>query len=404
MITNVREPRNLSPTLPPPRHDAVFVFYGVTWDGAIDRGMMFPEERLALELMRHPDIGRLLVADCYRSRAAALVRRARGIGDGFPVRDDLIHVSPLRMRRTDPTSLRRLRRASARYTDTLARAAADSGLTRPAVVVCNPLVAAFGDFSWAGMRTYYGWDCWAAHYGEAARHEAYVESYRRLHEDGWRVAAVTQPIIDRIGPTAAARVVPNGVTPEEWRDVPDPPAWYAALPGPRLLYVGSLDRRLDVAAVQAAARRFPGGSVVLIGVNYDPAHLAPLADEANVHVVPPVPREQIPAITMASDAVLVPHMRTALTESMSPLKLYEGLAGGRPVIATDLAPMRGIDDRVVLVDDTEDFADAVEAGLRLGAASEDRRLAFVEEHSWRRRFDGLIDLAVDGLAGSADVG
>lgn len=398
MITDVRDERHRADAGAAAAHDAVFTFYRVTWDGAVDRGMMFPEERLALELMRHPGIGRLLIADGYRSRAAAVVRRARGLDAGFPVRDDLFHVRPLRLRRTDPSSLRSLRRASERYAARLARAADAAGLVRPAVVVSNPLVAAFGDFSWAGTRTYYAWDCWAAHYGEAERHEAYVASYRRLREDGWRVAAVTEAIIDRIDPTGATCVVPNGITPGEWVGVGAPPRWFADLPGPRLLYVGSLDRRLDIAAVRSAAVRFASGSVVLIGVNYDPSHLAPLGELPNVHVVPPVPRDEIPAITMAADATLVPHVRTPLTESMSPLKLYEGLAGGRPVIASDLAPMRDIDDRVVLAAGAGDFADAVELGLRLGPMPEDRRLAFLQEHSWQRRFDDVIALALAGTA------
>jgi hypothetical protein len=57
---------------------------------------------------------------------------------------------------------------------------------------------------------------------------------------------VTQAIIDRIRPSGPHAVVPNGIEPHEWIS-PDPaPAWFGALPGPRLLYVGSLDHRLDI--------------------------------------------------------------------------------------------------------------------------------------------------------------
>ena len=376
---------------PAPR-DAVFGFFGVTWDGAVSRGMMFPEERLALALMGDPRVGSLIVADAYRSRAAAIARRGRGVA--LPPRPDLHHVRPLRMRRRDPSSTRSLREAARRYASTLERAAAEAGLTRPAVVMCNPLVAAFGDFTWAGPRTYYGWDCWLEHYGEAARREAYSEAYRILREDSWRIAAVSERIVERIAPRAPALVVPNGITPEEWIGIPPPPRWFADLPRPRLLYVGSLDRRIDVDLVSAAARRFAAGSVALIGVNYDPEHLAPLAAIPNVHLFPPVGRSQVPAVTAASDVALVPHVRSPLTEAMSPLKLYEGLAAGRPVTAVDLEPMRGIDDRVVLAAGAHDWLEAIQTALALGPAPEQERRAFLAANSWERRFRDVITLAL----------
>ena len=97
----------------------------------------------------------------------------------------------------------------------------------------------------------------------------------------------------------------------------------------------------------------------------------------------------------AADVGLVPHVRTPLTEAMSPLKLYEYLAGGLPVAAVDLPPIRGVDARVVLAPVGGDMVPARCAGaLALGRAPEPERLAFVREHSWARRFDDLLDPSV----------
>ena len=71
-------------------------------------------------------------------------------------------------------------------------------------------------------------------------------------------------------------MVPNGVDPEEWLRIAPPPDWMRQLPGPRFLYVGTLDSRLDVEAVLAVARAWPQGSVVLAGPLADPYHLARL--------------------------------------------------------------------------------------------------------------------------------
>jgi hypothetical protein len=107
-----------------------------------------------------------------------------------------------------------------------------------------------------------------------------------------------------------------------------------------------------------------------------------------------VARPEITAMIHAADACLVPHARNELTAAMSPLKLYEYLAAGRPVAATDLPPMRGIDDRVVLAGPDDDYVAAVRQALAMGPASEDRRLAFVDENAWSRRHADIIALAL----------
>jgi hypothetical protein len=78
---------------------------------------------------------------------------------------------------------------------------------------------------------------------------------------------------------------------------------------------------------------------------------------------------------------------------MSPLKLYEYLAGGRPVAATDLPPVRAVDPRIVGVREGESFADGVADALDCGPLAEDERLAFIEANSWQRRHDDLLALA-----------
>jgi glycosyltransferase involved in cell wall biosynthesis len=78
---------------------------------------------------------------------------------------------------------------------------------------------------------------------------------------------------------------------------------------------------------------------------------------------------------------------------MSPLKVYEYLAAGLPVIATDLPPVRGIDDRVLLVDTVGEFADVVPMALALERADEKRRSEFIETNSWAARHEQVFALA-----------
>ena len=381
------------------QHDVVFTFSYVTWDGAQRRGMHFAQDRLVATLLRDARVGRLIVADWYRSAPVKLARTALLRDDQpLPDRPGASRHQPVRLRRRDPVGLAAVERSLRAYDRRLQRAVIRAGLERPAVITMHPLIAGFAPLDWAANVTFYASDDWSAAPEYRAWWPAYDEAYRRIRERGRAVCAVSQPIVDRIAPTGAAVVVPNGIDPAEWGTIgAAPPPWFASLPRPRILYVGSLDARLDIDRVKQTASRFPTGSVVFVGPDRDPAHIAALRGVRNIHVHDRVDRAGIPALMQDADVCIVPHVRTRFTTAMSPLKVYEYLAAGRPVAAVDLPPLRGVDDRVVRAGDDEDFAAAVATALALGPATDGTRQAFLQRHAWSRRHDRVLDFAFGDL-------
>lgn len=373
--------------------DVVFTFFHSSWAHGVAHGLSFPDDRMADALLRSPTVGRLLIANPFRSYAGKLTARVRRSGDpAFPTSAGRHLYEPLRLARTDPVDPER---SVARYEAGLRRAAARHGLERPAIVTAHPLIAGFGAFDWAGPVTYYGWDDWLASEPHRQWWPAYERAFARIRERGVRVVAVSQKALERVGPTGPSAVVPNGVEPAEWQRIDPPPDWFAARARPRLLYVGSLDSRVDVEAVRAVAEAFPAGTLTLVGTMLDEAQFAPLRAVPNVEIRGAVPRTEIVRLIGAADACLVPHARNPLTEAMSPLKLFEYQAGGRPVAAVDLPPIAAAaGGRVELVPPGGDFAAATRRALALGPASEEERLAFVAANGWASRYDALMAVAL----------
>jgi glycosyltransferase involved in cell wall biosynthesis len=89
---------------------------------------------------------------------------------------------------------------------------------------------------------------------------------------------------------------------------------------------------------------------------------------------------------MAADVGLVCHRDTPLTQAMSPLKLYEYLAAGLPVVATDLEPMRDVSDRCLLVAAGDDWAPAVRKAAELGPDEPDHLARFRAQNDWSNRY------------------
>jgi glycosyltransferase involved in cell wall biosynthesis len=375
--------------------DVVFTFAFTSWSGAAARGFSFPEDRLAGALRDHPRVRSVLVCDPFRSVPRKLARAVLGRSDTpFPETPSAAHHAPLRLRRDDPVSGRPLNRAYLAYERGIRDAARRQNLVRPAIVTANPILAGFGDFSWAGPVTYYGWDDWAALEPRRRWWPAYAEAFERIRRTERRVAAVTPRIITRIAPTGPHLVVANGIDPGEWQELPPAPAWFSTLPLPRLLYVGSLQSRVDVEQIRSIAAAFPDASISLVGPLQEPGHFEPLRSIANVHIHPAVPRREVTGLIGAAHVGLIPHVRSALTEAMSPLKLYEYLAGGLPVAAVDLPGIAGVSERTVLTPPGADMVGAIRQALAMGRASETERLGFVAENAWERRFDSLLSLAL----------
>jgi teichuronic acid biosynthesis glycosyltransferase TuaH len=376
-------------------HDVVFTFYRETWTNAVRREMYMPGDRLLVTLLNSPAIRNVLVANPYRSAPIQWARRLTGQRSApFPNDSRLSLVEPHRLRRRDPTSIRSLERAYAAYDRALEQAASRLGASHPAVITTSPFVAGFAPLRWARQVTFYAWDEWASGLPLRRWWPAYDEAYARVRRSGRGVVAVSQAIIDRIMPTGPSAVIPNGVAPEEWRSPPAPPSWFAALPSPRILYVGVLDDRLDVSAVREVAERFSQGTVVLLGPVGDRTALDPLRHVPNIRIEPPVGRVEVATLVHAAEVCVMPHHRMRITAAMSPLKLYEYLAGGRPVAATDLPPVQAVHPSIVRVREGESFADGVAEALARGPLPEGERLAFIEASSWQRRYDDLLGIAL----------
>jgi glycosyltransferase involved in cell wall biosynthesis len=158
---------------------------------------------------------------------------------------------------------------------------------------------------------------------------------------------------------------------------------------PRLVFCGAVaEKKLDMALLLDLARARRDWTVALVGpVGLGDPHtdVSALAAEPNVHLLGARPHEELPNVLRGADVALIPYRRSRLTDSIFPMKVYEYLAAGRPVVATELPSLDGVQG-VRRASGAEAFAAAVDDALVHDTPDERRRLsALAAGHSWDAR-------------------
>lgn len=196
-------------------------------------------------------------------------------------------------------------------------------------------------------------------------------------------------------------LIPNGVDADHYRCVLDDtgplPEETAAWPRPLYGYTGTIHPdRVDVDMVERMARKLTQGSFALVGPSFLPeADRTRLLATDKVFFTGPVPYERLPQFMRAFDVCMTPHMMTPFTESLNPIKLWEYLAGGKPIVATDVAGFRDFPQFVRIARTEEEFLNALQEARCEPKEKGEARRAEARKHSWDARVDQILDVVVN---------
>jgi glycosyltransferase involved in cell wall biosynthesis len=182
-------------------------------------------------------------------------------------------------------------------------------------------------------------------------------------------------------------IVPNGVSAAWTEREPGPiPEELRNLPRPWIGFMGAIFTYLDFDLLVATARAFPGGSLILVGPVQDETGAARLRREPNVVLLGRRPQERIPDYLAAFDVCLSPFRAGDVRRAVNPLKVYEYLAAGRPVVSTPLESLAGepVAEWIRFAEGTAAFTAAIREELAAeGAAGRAReRREAVRAYTW----------------------
>lgn len=205
------------------------------------------------------------------------------------------------------------------------------------------------------------------------------------------IVAASAPLAERFEPQRTAVIIRNAA------DVD----FFAAGAGDRTAgdnpvigYFGAIADWFNIAWIEACAAAHPNWRFQLIGraAGCDTSRAARLP---NVRFYDEQPYRELPRLLREFDVAVIPFKLNELTRCTNPVKLYEYLAAGKPVVAARMPEVEAATDLVYIADDAASFASCIGQALAEDSPTlRARRQEWAREHSWLGRARRLLQ-AID---------
>ena len=231
-------------------------------------------------------------------------------------------------------------------------------------------------------------------------HQEIAKGHQYLLRNAYLVLATARKLVDNAR-TYRTDVIysPNGVVFDHFAHLDEreftPPADLAPILAqgcPLIGYYGALARWFNYDLLKSIAILRPNYQFVLIGPDYDGTlEPAKITQMPNIHCLGVKTYEQLPNYLHYFDVATIPFIVNEITHATSPLKLFEYMAGGKPIVITPM--QESMQYKGVLVAETaEDFVVQLDRALLLrddpNYQNEIKNIA--QQNTWESRAEEIL--------------
>jgi glycosyltransferase involved in cell wall biosynthesis len=187
--------------------------------------------------------------------------------------------------------------------------------------------------------------------------------------------------------------ISNGVDLDNFmRPAKEIPEDMSSIPKPIAIYVGAIDSWFDLNYMKNVASKCREINFVIIGsANID---ISSILNESNIYFLGRKSFNEIPDYLFYADAgIIVFNKDHPVVNSVNPIKLYEYMACGLPVVATKWKELEIIDSPAYLAEDADDFAVKLKTAIIEGKSS--KYINYAKNNSWDEKYKYIEKLLND---------
>ena len=199
----------------------------------------------------------------------------------------------------------------------------------------------------------------------------------------------TKEYLDENKIDKVCHLIKNGAEFEHFSNLPENEL-LSGIKKPIVGYYGAISNWFDADLVEYAAKKHPEWSFVLIGHTFG-ADIKKLKRLKNVHFLGEKPYSELPKYLYWFDVCLIPFKDVPLIKSTNPVKFYEYISSGKPVVATDMDELKEFSDIVYISKSKEEFVENIEKALKEDDNSiREKRIAVAKENDWDIRVRDVL--------------
>jgi len=155
-------------------------------------------------------------------------------------------------------------------------------------------------------------------------------------------------------------------------------------------YYGAISDWFDVELAVETAKAHPDKTFVLVGHVWN-VDVSSLKELKNILLLGRRPYEELPSYLQCFDVCFIPFKETALTVSTNPVKVYEMLSAGKPVVAIDIPELREMQNLVYIARGKAEFVSKIDQALFEKKDSITyKRKQYALSNTWDKRFQVLL--------------
>ncbi len=236
-------------------------------------------------------------------------------------------------------------------------------------------------------------------------------SWKPYYDKALRLADVVLTTADKLYDAASmvnpnTYLVPNGCDYEFFSQARDKrlviPKDIAGIKHPIIGYFGVIATWLDLELIEQLADRYPHCNIVMIGPMYN-VEKVPL--RPNIHWLGFKKYEELPSYAQNFDAAIIPFKSSKMVDAVNPIKMWEYMATGMPIVSTDLPEIRKYDDIVYHSRNQEDFINNIKLALEEDSLfKKERRQGVASRNSWQNRAYQITKIISKHLEQKSEMG
>lgn len=216
--------------------------------------------------------------------------------------------------------------------------------------------------------------------------EAWAPNWEAMVGGADVVFASSSELLIRAAPlNENVHILPNACDFAHFSKRMECPKWMQGFPRPIYGFIGVFAGWVDFSLIESLADAQPHATILMIGRRYSGREV--LSKRENIRYTKWVDYKVLPCLVQHFDVGIIPFRITEMTEAVDPIKCWEMMAAGVPVVATDLPALRGRPG-VVTASSEEEFLRFCEAVAEKGLGQAGQE--FAKLNTWDRRAEEAL--------------